>query len=229
MHHRFPVGRARDGLARRPDASRQPLCPTPFAMPGVMGQPFDLFEQAVGIESLDGVHDAGMEGALPFLQEAAVGHLMGERVLERVRRAREEPRLVEELGGLEVAEPGLEFFFGEVGNGLEEPHGDLVPMTAAVCSRRFSTGGSRSRRAASTASIVSGTASGACSPPCSTTFQVNYSKKKGFPAAFVRISSTIASGTAAVRSTACTTVRLSPARNCDSAIWVAYNCASQGE
>jgi len=53
------------------------------------------------------------------------------------------------------------------------------------------------------------------------TFQANSSKKKGFPAACVTISWTIVSGTDAVWSTACTTVRLSSARKGDSAIWVA--------
>ena len=48
-----------------------------------------------------------MERAPPLQQETAVGHLVGEGVLEGVRELGEEARLVEELGRLEVREPAV--------------------------------------------------------------------------------------------------------------------------
>jgi hypothetical protein len=46
--------------------------------------------------------------------------LVRERVLEGVLEIREETRLVEELGGLEVSEPTTQVCFGPLGNGEQE-------------------------------------------------------------------------------------------------------------
>jgi hypothetical protein len=54
----------------------------------------------------------------PLLQETAVGHLMGEGVLEGVFALREEAGFVEELGGLQVAETAAQFLLGQLHNGL---------------------------------------------------------------------------------------------------------------
>ena len=45
---------------------------------------------------------------------------MGERVLERVLEIRKQPRLVEELGGLEVVEPAAERLVRQLGDRLEQ-------------------------------------------------------------------------------------------------------------
>ena len=50
----------------------------------MLGQPFDVFGQAVRSESLAGLDNAGMEHPPPLLQEAAVGHLVRQGVLEGV-------------------------------------------------------------------------------------------------------------------------------------------------
>ena len=68
----------------------------------MVGEPFELLGQTVGRESLDGVHDVSVEGAPPLLQQAAVGNLMGERVLEGVFEVGKETRFIEELAGLQV-------------------------------------------------------------------------------------------------------------------------------
>ena len=73
-----------------------------------MRQPFDLLGQAVGIESLKGVHNAVMESTPTLLQQAAVSHLMGERMLERVFELGEGARFVEEFAGLEGREAALQ-------------------------------------------------------------------------------------------------------------------------
>jgi hypothetical protein len=64
-------------------------------------QPLDVLGQSVRIGAFDGADDASMQGLAPVLEQGAVRDVMGERVLEGVREVRIEPRLVEELGGLE--------------------------------------------------------------------------------------------------------------------------------
>jgi hypothetical protein len=59
----------------------------------VVGQSLDMFGQTVRIELFDSLDDPGVEGTPALLQEAAVGHLMGERVLEGVLQVREETGL----------------------------------------------------------------------------------------------------------------------------------------
>ncbi len=78
-------------------------------------------------------------------------------MLEGIRRLGKEARLVEELGRLQVGERHDAVRLGQLGNGLQEGKGTSLPMTAAVCSRRFSSPGSRSMRAARTACTVAGT------------------------------------------------------------------------
>ena len=98
-----------------------------------------------------------MQHPPPLQQEAAVGHLVGQGVLEGVVRLGEQAGLVEELRRLQVRQAAVQRLLGQLGNGLQQGKGTSVPMTAAVWSRRFSSGGSRSMRAASTACTVAGT------------------------------------------------------------------------
>ena len=95
-------------------------------------QAFDLLGQAVPGERLEGLDDAGVQRPPPLLQQAAVGHLVGEGVLEGVVALGEEARLVEELGGLEVRQAAMQRRLGQLGNGLQQGKGTSVPMTAAV-------------------------------------------------------------------------------------------------
>ena len=71
----------------------------------MVGEPFDLFGQSVWIQCLEGLDDAHVEAPPPLLQEAAVGYLVGEGVLEGVGEFGEEARFIEEFGGLQVREP----------------------------------------------------------------------------------------------------------------------------
>lgn len=52
-----------------------------------------------------------MQGAPSLVQQAAVGHLTGEGVLEGVGLVREEVRLVEELPALEVRQTMMQHAF----------------------------------------------------------------------------------------------------------------------
>jgi hypothetical protein len=93
----------------------------------MVGEPFDLFCEPVRVQTFDGLQDPAMQGAPALLEEAAVGDLVGEAVLEGVGEIREETGLVQELGGLEVREAAAQGLLGQVRDGLEEGEGDILP------------------------------------------------------------------------------------------------------
>ena len=53
-----------------------------------MGEPVDVLDQPVRVECFEARDDGRVKGALLIPPEAAVGHLMGQGVLERVIRTR---------------------------------------------------------------------------------------------------------------------------------------------
>jgi hypothetical protein len=61
-----------------------------------------------------------MEGSSPFLQEATVGHLVGESVLEGIGALGDESRLIKELGRLQLPEFVPQLVLGHSGNCLEQ-------------------------------------------------------------------------------------------------------------
>src|SRR5499433_2487019 len=61
------------------------------------------------------------------MQDAPVGHLVRQRVLEGVFEVREEARLVEELGGLKMTQSPAQVVLGRVGNGLQQREGHILP------------------------------------------------------------------------------------------------------
>ena len=67
-------------------------------------QAFDLLGHPLPDEALQGLDNPGVQAAPPLLQEAFVGHLMGQGVLEGVFDLGEEARLIQELGGLQMRE-----------------------------------------------------------------------------------------------------------------------------
>jgi hypothetical protein len=81
-----------------------------------MCEPLDVLGEAIGIERLDRLSDSDVERASAFVKEAPVGHVVSERVLERVGRVRDEGRLVQELGELEAREA--------IGQGVRGSPGD---------------------------------------------------------------------------------------------------------
>ena len=94
---------------------------------GMMGQPLGLLGDALGREPLEGLGDAGVEGALPVVEQPLVRHLVRERVLERVLEVRKEPGLVEELRGLEVRETASKPLLRKVGHRLEQGERHVRP------------------------------------------------------------------------------------------------------
>ena len=65
-----------------------------FSPERVVGEPLDVLGLAIGVEGLNSHYDPGVEQPAPFVEQAAVGDLMSEGVLERVLQVREEARLV---------------------------------------------------------------------------------------------------------------------------------------
>ena len=98
-----------------------------------------------------------VEGAPPVLEQAAVGDLVGQRVLEGVLEVRDEPGLVQELGGLQGREPTSQRVLGDVRDGLQEGERHVLADDRGRLEERLASGGSRSIRAARTASTVAGT------------------------------------------------------------------------
>ena len=78
---------------------------TPDSM---MGKTLDLFDEAIGVQRLDGFDHAAMERAPSLQQEPAIGYLVGQGVLERVLHIGIEPSLIKELSCLQMLEPPLQ-------------------------------------------------------------------------------------------------------------------------
>ena len=154
---RLGVGGAGRGSRHPPDARNQSPSPTtlrprhdgPAARPARRG---DL-RRGVSIPSTI----RAWRRPTPLLEEAPVGDLVRERVLEGVFEVREEARLVEELGGLEVGRAHGALFLGLSAMADRSANGTSLPMTAADWSRRLSSGERRSIRAARMAWTVGGT------------------------------------------------------------------------
>ena len=91
-----------------------------LAPEGVMGEPLDLLAQAIPVERLDRVDDPRVKRAAALLEQTAVRDLVRERVLEGVLEIRIEPRLVEELGGLQVVESATERLVRQLGDRLQQ-------------------------------------------------------------------------------------------------------------
>jgi hypothetical protein len=73
-------------------------CFVPHFTPArVVCQSFDLVGQMGRIAALKGRQDASMERASPLLQEAAVGDLVGESMLEGIDTLGAKTRLIEKL------------------------------------------------------------------------------------------------------------------------------------
>src|SRR4029450_2040536 len=86
----------------------------------MMRELFDLGGETVSPEALDGLNDAGMQHASLCLQETAIGHVMGERMLEGVGRLGIQARLVQEFCLLQVRKAPTECVLGQLGYRLQE-------------------------------------------------------------------------------------------------------------
>jgi hypothetical protein len=92
---------------------------------GVVGEAFDLLGRPVPGEPLEDLDNARMQCASPFLEQRLVSYLLGECMLEGVLDVREQARLIEELGPLQMGEAQAECLLRRLGDGLEEREGHL--------------------------------------------------------------------------------------------------------
>src|SRR5262245_22904326 len=86
----------------------------------MVGKTLDVFAKPLGVPSLDGVDNFSVERLPSLLDEARVGDLVREGMLERELDVWEQLRLVHELGGLEPRESVSKAAVVEVGDRLEE-------------------------------------------------------------------------------------------------------------
>src|SRR5499427_9893907 len=91
-----------------------------------MSQAFNLFREPLRVQRLDRLDDASVQSSPPVLQDAPVGHLVRERMLEGVFEVREDARLVEELGSLEMTQSPTQVVLGRVGNGPQQREGHIL-------------------------------------------------------------------------------------------------------
>jgi hypothetical protein len=66
----------------------------------MVGQAFDLLDHPLGRQRLEGLDQAPVQPSPPLQQEAAVGHLVRQGMLEGINTVRKQARLIEKLGSL---------------------------------------------------------------------------------------------------------------------------------
>jgi hypothetical protein len=71
----------------------------------MVSQAFGVLGEAIGVECFDRADNVRVQHTPSLVQEAAVSDLVRQGVLERVFDIWKQPRLVEELGGLQAAKP----------------------------------------------------------------------------------------------------------------------------
>jgi len=86
----------------------------------------DLVRQRIGIKPLDRFDDIRVERTPSVVEHASVRDLVGQGVLERVFRFREELCLVEKVGGLKINEAVPQLFFRHLGDRLEQGEGNIL-------------------------------------------------------------------------------------------------------
>jgi hypothetical protein len=101
---RLAVGRAQEGFGAGLAQVPHRLVPD-LALPRVLRQPVHVLDEAIGVHALHDGRHRGVKIAPALPQDARVGHVVGQRVLEGEFQFREQPRLVEELRLLQVPEP----------------------------------------------------------------------------------------------------------------------------
>jgi hypothetical protein len=122
--HGFPVGRCGDRFVPRLAAVGEGLVPH-LAPQGVLDQKVYLLVLPVTGQFLQCLNNLGMQGPAPLLEQTIVGHLVCQGMLEGVGWLGEAVGLIEELGGLEVRQPLVQRRLRQLGNGLQQRHGDI--------------------------------------------------------------------------------------------------------
>jgi hypothetical protein len=85
-----------------------------------MGEQFDLLAETIRVEGFDCVNEPRVEMAPALVQQSAIRDLVRERVLERVLQIGKQPRLVDELGSLQVVESATKRLIRQLGDRLKQ-------------------------------------------------------------------------------------------------------------
>ena len=153
-HHRLAVGRAVLGFVPRLAAIGQGFVPD-LAPQGMLRQP-STWSSRRSLARPPAPRRCARATRAAARAADSRGHLMGEGVLEGVGALGKQTGLVEELRRLQLRQARYSASSGVSAIAWSSGPGTSVPMTAAVWSKRLSSGGSRSRRAASSACTVAG-------------------------------------------------------------------------
>src|SRR5206468_3302534 len=108
--HGFRIGRAVGGLGPGLTEICDGLVPN-FAAEGMVGQAVDVLSQPVSMQVLNRRQDPSVEGPPSIREDACVGHLVAQSVLEDVFPLWDELRLMEELAPMKLREAGTEGLF----------------------------------------------------------------------------------------------------------------------
>src|SRR5262245_45818611 len=125
VRKRFAKRRTCEGLGPCLPEVRHRLRPH-LASERMVGKLLDMLRLSIRIEPLDFLHDLAMESAPPILEQTAIGHLVGESMLEGVLEIWKEPSLVEELGSLKPGQAPAQRVLGELADCLQEPKGHVL-------------------------------------------------------------------------------------------------------
>ena len=91
-----------------------------------MGESLDLSAEATSIERLNRIDDSRVKFTPMLLQQATVGDLVRERVLERVLDVRDEPRLVQKLAFPKPVEARTEHFLRQIRHCPQQHEGHFL-------------------------------------------------------------------------------------------------------
>ena len=107
----------------RPAGGSQGLIPG-LALEEVVRQLPVVLLQPILVQLLDGLPNGPVQGPTSLHQEAIVGDILDHGVLKDVGRLRQEPLLVDDLQGLQLAQQPFESI-GLPGHTRQEPHQEL--------------------------------------------------------------------------------------------------------
>jgi hypothetical protein len=116
---RLRQGRAR----RRPLPGLEEIANGPgmvLALHGMVREPLHVVDQAIRVQTLDGIDDLTVKRPPAVVKETPVGHVVGKRVLEGVFDVGETACLVHEFGGAEAREALAKALVRELGDRIQQ-------------------------------------------------------------------------------------------------------------
>ena len=90
-----------------------------------MGESLNVLKEPVRVQSLDDPDDLGMESPPLLLEEALVGHIVRQRVLESVLEIGKKLGFIEELSRLQVSQRQPNVLIAQLRDSLEQRERDV--------------------------------------------------------------------------------------------------------